>query len=127
MSQQYSESINSANDLKSDRLNDEVALFMGCTLNETVGVIFVSLIISLTLALPPVLLLFGKFTIGLAVALVFLMPIFFSLLYKLSRLKRGKPAGYYQQYLKIKLSKTGLIKNPYVMSSCKWSTERKLK
>lgn len=114
-------------DLKSDRLNDDVALFMGCTLNETVSVVFVSLGISLVIAMPSMLLFFGKFTIGLAGALVLLVPIFFTLLTKLSRLKRGKPAGYYQQYIKIKLSKIGLMKNPYVMRSGKWSTERRLK
>jgi len=118
---------NSDFDLKSDRLNDEVALFMSCTLNETLGVIFISLAIALVMAVPPVMLVFGKFTIGLAAALVLLVPIFFTLLTQLSRLKRGKPAGFYQQYIKISLSRLRLMKNPYVMRSGKWSTQRRLR
>lgn len=114
-------------DIKSDRLNDEVALFAGCTLNETLSVVFISLVIGLLIGMPPMYIFFGHLTLGLAVSLVVMAIVFFPLLMKLSRLKRGKPAGYYQQYLKIKISKVGLLKNPYVMCSGKWSTERKLK
>ena len=113
---------NRENDLRSDRLNDEVALFIGCTLNETMMVLLVSFVIASFIATPPMLLFFGKFTLALAVVLVLMAPVFFICLTKLSRLKRGKPAGYYQQYLKIKLSKLGIIKNPYGMRSVKWST-----
>jgi len=111
-------------DFKSDRLNDEVSLFLGCTLKETMMAVLVSLSISGLISIPLMMFLFGKFTIGLAVALVLAAPILLALLARLSVLKRGKPAGYYQQFLKIKLSKTGLIKNPYVMRSGSWSTER---
>ena len=102
-------------DFKSDRLNDEVSLFLGCTLKETMMAVLVSLSISGLISIPLMMFLFGEFTVGLAVALVLAAPILLALLAPLSVLKRGKPAGYYQQFLKIKLSKTGLIKNPYVM------------
>ena len=114
-------------DIKSDRLNDEVVLFAGCTLNETIALVFISLGIGLMIGVPPMLLLSGSFTLGLAVSLVVMAIAFLPLLMKLSRLKRGKPAGYYQQYLKIKISKTGLLKSPYVMRSGAWSTQRKIK
>lgn len=119
--------MNSEADLKSDRLNDDVALFMGCTLNETMGVVFISLALALMIAIPPIGLLLGRFTMGLAGALILLPPLFFTLLIKLSHLKRGKPAGYYQQYIKIRLSGIKLIKNPYVMRSGPWSTQRRFK
>jgi len=114
-------------DMRSDRLNDNVALFAGCTLNETMAVVFISLVIGLVVGMPPMLLFFSHFTLGLAVSLVVMAIVFLPLLMKLSRLKRGKPAGYYQQYLKINMSKTGLLKNPYVMCTGQWSTERKIK
>ena len=111
-------------DFKSDRLNNEVALFMGCTLNETLMVVGVSFSIASIASIPIVLAVFGMFTLALAFDLLLTAPVFLISLTCLSKLKRGKPAGYYQQVLKIKLSKTGLIKNPYVMRSGSWSTER---
>lgn len=114
-------------DIKSDRLNDEVALFAGCTLNETMAVVLISLGLGLVVGMPPTLLINGHFTLGLAVSLVIMAVVFFPLLMKLSRLKRGKPAGYYQQYLKIRISQMGILKNPYVMASRKWSTVRMIK
>jgi len=111
-------------DLKSDRLNDAVALFMGCTLTETMWTVLISFSIAVVIALLPTWILTGHFTLGLAGALVMTAPTFLILLKKLSRLKRGKPAGYYQHYLKIQLARKGIIKNPYVMRSGKWSTAR---
>jgi len=119
--------VHSDTDLKSDRLNDEVILFMGCTLNETMMVLFISFIIALMVGMPLMLIIFDSFTLSLAVSLILLAPILLVLLMKLSRLKRGKPAGYYHQYIKIRLSKLGLINSPYIMRSGKWSTERIIK
>ena len=111
-------------DFKSDRLNDEVALFMGCTLNETLMVVGISFAISSVVSLPVALILFGKFTLALAFDFLLTAPVFLIALIRLSKLKRGKPAGFYQQFLKIQIAKTGLIKNPYVMRSGAWSTVR---
>ena len=111
-------------DFKSDRLNDEVALFMGCTLNETLMVVVVSFALSSVFSLPVSLFLFGKFTLALAFDFLLTAPVFLISLVRLSKLKRGKPAGFYQQFLKIQIARTGLIKNPYVMRSGVWSTVR---
>ena len=119
--------MNNYKDIKSDRLNDEVALFMGCTLKETLGVILVAMSIGIVIGVPVSLIIFGSFTIGLALSLIFGAITVFPLIIRLSKLKRGKPGGYYQQYLRMKLVKIGLIKSPYILRSGKWSTMRVVK
>lgn len=110
--------------VNSNRLNDEVPLFAGCTLHETLGVVGVSFCLSLMGTLPCLLVSGGQWTLGLAATLVCTVPLFFLLLRRLSRLKQGKPAGYYRQYLIIRLSQWGLRSTPYVMRSGKWATHR---
>lgn len=114
-------------DLKSDRLNDDVVLFMSCTLQELLVVIGMSLVLGMFFGLVMMKILVGSFVWGLPVGIVFFFIFFFILVYRFSKLKRDKPAGYYQQYLRIKLSKVGLYKSPYLMRTGKWSTERRYK
>ncbi len=116
--------IKTPEDFKSDRLNDEVALFMNCTLKETLALVGISLVCSGFLSIPPSLIFWGKLTLSLAVMLIVMVPVFFVLLIRLSRLKRGKPAGYYVQFLKIQLSRWGILKSPYVRRSGAWSLGR---
>ncbi len=116
--------IKTPEDFKSDRLNDEVSLFMNCTLKETLALVGISLVCSGILSVPPSLIFWGKLTLSLAVMLIVMAPVFFVLLIRLSRLKRGKPAGYYQQFLRIQFGRWGILKNPFVMRSGAWSVVR---
>ncbi len=113
-------------DLKSDRLNDDVALFMSCTLQELLVVIGLSLLMGMLLGLVMMKIVVGSFVWGLPVGIFLFFIIFFVLVVRLSKLKRDKPAGYYKQYLLIRLSKLGLFKLPYVMRTGRWSTQRRV-
>jgi conjugative transfer region protein (TIGR03750 family) len=116
---------NAKYDMKSNRLNDEVCLLAGCTLKEILAVATITLIISLIIMMMPIYVCFRNYTIGLAASLVVYLPLFSVLIIKLSKLKRGKPEGYYQQYIILKLIKIGILKNQFLLRSGVWSTERK--
>ena len=112
------------NDIKSDRINDEVAILMGCTIKEIIILCSIILCLSIFISFPLFLVFSYSFTIHLAFSIVFSAIMFLPITLTFSKLKRGKPTGYYQQYLKIQCSKIGLMRNPYIMSSRKWSTVR---
>ena len=112
-------------DLKSDRLNDDVALFMSCTLHELLVVIGLSLLLGMLLGLVIMKIIVGSFVWGLPVGIFLFFIIFFILVSRFAKLKRDKPPGYYKQYLLIRLSRLGLFKLPYVMRTGRWSTQRR--
>lgn len=114
-------------DLKSDRLNDDVVLFMSCTLQELLVVIVASFFLGMAVGTVVMKPLTGSFVWGLPVGIIFFFVFFFILVYRFAKLKRDKPAGYYQQYLRIKLAKMGFLKSPYLVRTGKWSTERRVK
>lgn len=114
-------------DLKSDRLNDDVVLFMSCTLQELLVVIGFSLVLGMLLGLVLMKIVVNSFVWGLPVGIFLFFIIFFILASRFAKLKRDKPAGYYKQYLLIRLSKIGLFKLPYVMRTGRWSTQRQYK
>ena len=111
-------------ELRSDRLNEEVVWFFDCTFKEMVLLIYVSAGAGVVFGLIPIWILTGQFMLGVSALLVAGAIAFLPVLKKFSKLKRGKPAGYYQQYLKIQLARFGLFKNPYLMRSGVWSVVR---
>lgn len=111
-------------ELRSDRLNEEAVWFFDCTFKEMVLLIEVSAVAGFFLGLLPIWVLTGQLMLGVSGLLVAGAIAFLPVLKKFSKLKRGKPAGYYQQYLKIKLARLGLFKNPYLMRSGVWSVVR---
>ncbi len=114
-------------DLKSDRLNDDVVLFMSCTLQELLVVIGFSLVLGMFLGVILMKLMVNSFVWGLPVGIFLFFMIFFILVFRFSKLKRDKPSGYYKQYLLIRLSELGFFKLPFVMRTGRWSTQRKQK
>ena len=106
-----------------ERLNEEPAIFKGCTLSEltlmTVGSVTVWLPICLFVAA-----LFGSVTMGFGIGgvMVVLSVIVGSSIFR--RLKANRPHGYYQLALHLWLARHRLVKSPFVTRSGVWDLGR---
>lgn len=109
--------------LITERLNEEPAIFKGCSLSEltfmTVGSVMIWCPICLIIAG-----LLGSVTMGFGIAgiMVVLTVIVMSSIFR--RLKANRPHGYYQLALHLWLARHRLIKSPFVTRSGVWDIGR---
>ena len=110
-------------EILADRLNAEPAIFKGCSSSELGMIVGLAIMIWLPLSLLLAWLLgaitmgFGIAGVGVVATVVFMATLF-------QRIKRGRPEGYYQQWLRIRLQTMGLYRVPWVLRSGSWDIGR---
>ncbi|PID63414.1 MAG: TIGR03750 family conjugal transfer protein [Gammaproteobacteria bacterium] len=89
------------------RVNEPAAVFSGCTLNETTAIVIVSFLfwITMALVLGP---LFGVTALFFGASIVLTILSTYALANYLRALKHGRPSGYYQQMMMLKLEALGV-------------------
>ena len=110
-------------EILADRLNAEPAIFKGCSSSELGMIVGLAIVIWLPLSLLLAWLL-GAVTMGFGIAGVGVVATVVTLATLFQRIKRGRPEGYYQQRLRIRLQTMGLYRTPWVLRSGSWDIGR---
>lgn len=110
-------------EILADRLNAEPAIFKGCSSSELGMIVGLAIVIWLPLSLLLAWLL-GAVTMGFGIAGVGVVATVVILATLFQRIKRGRPEGYYQQWLRIRLQTMGLYRTPWVLHSGSWDIGR---
>lgn len=110
-------------DILANRLNAEPAIFKGCSSSELGMIVGVAALIWLPVSL---LLagLMGAVTMGFGIAGVGVVATVIVMAGLFQRLKRGRPEGYYQQRIAIRLDDIGLRRSPFIRRSGAWDIGR---
>jgi conjugative transfer region protein (TIGR03750 family) len=113
----------SRDDILANRLNAEPAIFKGCSSSELGMIVGVAALIWLPVSL---LLagLMGAVTMGFGIAGVGVVATVIVTAGLFQRLKRGRPEGYYQQRIAIRLDDIGLRRSPFTRRSGAWDIGR---
>lgn len=106
-----------------DRLNAEPAIFKGCSSSELGMIVGLAVVVWLPLSLLLAWLL-GAITMGFGIAGVGVVATVVVMATLFQRIKRGRPEGYYQQWLRIRLHTMGLYRTPWVLRSGSWDNGR---
>lgn len=109
--------------LLATRLDTEPVIFRGCSSSELGMIVGVSAAVWL----PASFLLaglFGAFTMGAGIAMVGTLATTFVMATVFQHLKRGRPDGYYQQRLRLKLEDLGLRRSGFIRRSGAWDIGR---
>jgi conjugative transfer region protein (TIGR03750 family) len=106
-----------------DRLNAEPAIFKGCSSSELGMIVGLAIVVWLPLSLLLAWLL-GAITMGFGIAGVGVVATVVVMATLFQRIKRGRPEGYYQQWLRIRLHTMGLYRTPWVLRSGSWDIGR---
>ena len=106
-----------------DRLNAEPAIFKGCSSSELGMIVGLAIVVWLPLSLLLAWLL-GAITMGFGIAGVGVVATVVVMATLFQRIKRGRPEGYYQQWLRIRLHTMGLYRTPWVLRSGSWNIGR---
>jgi conjugative transfer region protein (TIGR03750 family) len=111
-------------DILANRLNAEPAIFKGCSSSELGMIVGVAALIWLPVSL---LLagLMGAVTMGFGIAGVGVVATVIVTAGLFQRLKRGRPEGYYQQRIAIRLDDIGLRRSPFIRRSGAWDIGRR--
>ena len=115
--------MSSDHEILADRLNAEPAIFKGCSSSELGMIVGLAIVIWLLLSLLLAWLL-GAITMGFGIAGVGVVATVVALATLFQRIKRGRPEGYYQQWLRIRLQTMGLYRTPWVLRSGSWDIGR---
>ena len=110
-------------EMLADRLNAEPAIFKGCSSSELGTIVGLAIVVWLPLSLLLAWLL-GAITMGFGFAGVGVVATVVVVATLFQRIKRGRPDGYYQQWLRIRLQSTGLYRTPWVLRSGSWDIGR---
>ena len=110
-------------EILADRLNAEPAIFKGCSSSELGMIVGVAILVWLPLSLLLAWLL-GAVTMGFGIAGVGVVATVVVMATLFQRIKRGRPEGYYQQCLRIRLQSMGLVRAPWVLRSGSWDIGR---
>jgi conjugative transfer region protein (TIGR03750 family) len=110
-------------EMLADRLNAEPVIFRGCSSSELGMIVVVSALIWLPLSLL-LAWLFGAITMGFGIAGVGVVATVVVCATVFQRIKRGRPEGYYQQRIRIRLHDLGLRRSPWVRRSGAWDIGR---
>lgn len=105
------------------RMNAEPAIFKGCSSSELGLIVGVAIVIWLPLSLLLAWML-GAITMGFGLAGVGVVATVAVMATLFQRIKRGRPDGYYQHWLRIRLQATGLYRTPWVLRSGSWDIGR---
>lgn len=106
-----------------DRLNAEPAIFKGCSSSELGMIVGLAILVWLPLSLLLAWLL-GAITMGFGIAGVGVVATVVVMATLFQRIKRGRPEGYYQQWLRIRLHTMGLYRTSWVLRSGSWDIGR---
>lgn len=106
-----------------DRLNAEPAIFKGCSSSELGMIVGLAIVVWLPLSLLLAWLL-GAITMGFGIAGVGVVATVVVMATLFQRIKRGRPEGYYQQWLRIRLHTMGLYRTSWVLRSGSWDIGR---
>jgi conjugative transfer region protein (TIGR03750 family) len=110
-------------DVLADRLNAEPAIFKGCSSTELGTIVGLAILLWLPLSLL-LAWVFGAVTMGFGIAGVGVIATVIVSATVFQRVKRDRPDGYYQQYLRIRLHQWGLMGCPWVRRSGVWDIGR---
>jgi len=110
-------------EILADRLNAEPTIFKGCSSSELGMIVGVAILVWLPLSLLLAWLL-GAVTMGFGLAGVGVVATVVVMDTLFQRIKRGRPEGYYQQWLRIRLQSMGLVRAPWVLRSGSWDIGR---
>lgn len=105
------------------RLDTEPVIFRGCSSSELGMIVGVAAAVWLPLSFLLAGLL-GAFTMGAGIAMVGVLATAFVMATVFQRLKRGRPDGYYQQRLRLKLEDLGLRRSGFIRRSGAWDIGR---
>lgn len=110
-------------EILADRLNAEPAIFRGCSSSELGMIVVIAVLIWLPLSL---LLagLFGAMTMGFGLAGIGVVATVVVYATLFQRIKRGRPEGYYQQRIRIRLHELGWRRSPWIRRSGVWDIGR---
>ena len=106
-----------------DVVNDEPIVFKGLTDGEVKMVFILALFIGAPIGVLVALLLGQPMLIIVFILLFPIVAVFF-IADKVGKARRGKPPGYVEQTLSIKLSKTSLRSSDYISQSMRWGLGR---
>ncbi len=112
-----------SHEVLADRLNAEPAIFRGCSSSELGMMVGVAIVVWLPLGFLLAWLMsaatmgFGIAGVGVVGSVVILATLF-------QRIKRNRPEGYYQQWLRMRLHSLGLGRAPWVLRSGTWDIGR---
>ena len=115
--------MNRDHDILADRLNAEPVIFKGCSSSELGMIVGVSGLIWLPLSLLLAWML-GAITMGFGLAGVGVVGTVVVSASLFQRIKRGRPEGYYQQQIRIRLHDLGVRRSPWVRRSGAWDIGR---
>lgn len=109
--------------LLATRLDTEPVIFRGCSSSELGMIVGIAAAVWLPVSF---LLagLFGVFTMGAGIAMVGVLATAFVMATVFQRLKRGRPDGYYQQRLRLRLEDLGLRRSGFIRRSGAWDIGR---
>jgi conjugative transfer region protein (TIGR03750 family) len=110
-------------EILADRLNTEPAIFKGCSSSELGMIVGLAIVVWLPVSLLLAWLL-GAITMGFGIAGVGVVATVVVMATLFQRIKRGRPEGYYQQWLRIRLQTMGLRRTPWVLRSGSWDIGR---
>jgi len=115
--------MSSDHEILADRLNAEPAIFRGCSSSELGMIVGLAIVVWLPFSLLLAWLL-GAVTMGFGIAGVGVVATVVALATLFQRIKRGRPEGYYQQWLRIRFHRLGLYRTPWVLRSGSWDIGR---
>lgn len=115
--------MSSEREILAGRMNAEPAIFKGCSSSELGLIVGVAIVIWLPLSLLLAWML-GAITMGFGLAGVGVVATVVVMATLFQRIKRGRPDGYYQHWLRIRLQATGLYRTPWVLRSGCWDIGR---
>ena len=110
-------------EILADRLNAEPVIFKGCSSSELGMIVAVAALVWLPLSLLLAWLL-GAITMGFGIAGVGVVGTVVVCATLFQRIKRGRPEGYYQQRIRIRLHDLGLRRSPWVRRRGEWEIGR---
>ena len=109
--------------LLATRLDTEPVIFRGCSSSELGTIVGISAAVWLPVSFLLAGLL-GAFTMGAGIAMVGVLTTTFVMATLFQRLKRGRPDGYYQQALRLKLEDLGLRRSGFIRRTGAWDIGR---
>jgi conjugative transfer region protein (TIGR03750 family) len=109
--------------LLATRLDTEPVIFRGCSSSELGMIVGVSAAVWVPVSF---LLagLFGAFTMGAGIAMVGTLATTFAMATAFQHLKRGRPDGYHQQRLRLRLEDLGLRGSGFIRRGGAWDIGR---
>jgi len=115
--------VSDRDEILANRLNAEPAIFRGCSSSELGAIVGVAALIWLPVSLLLAWLM-GAVTMGFGIAGLGVVATVIVMATVFQRLKRGRPDGYYQLRIAIRLHEWGVRRSPFIRRSGAWDIGR---